>query len=106
MRFFEHAGAEETLMNALIVMGITFAALIALFLLVKGFTFMLGLFARKRQPQENEEPASEQDEAFSAGTLILKDVDEATTAMLMAIVADESGIPLERLIFRSIKLVK
>ena len=106
MRFFEHADAGETLMNALIVMGITFAVLIALFLLVKALTFILGLSARKKQPQENEAPAPVQGEAFSAGTLILKDVDEATAAMIMAIVADESGIPLERLVFRSIKLVK
>ena len=106
MRFFEHAGAGETLINALIVMGITFAVLVALFLLVKAFTFVLGLFARKKLPQENDAPAPERGDAFSAGTLILKDVDEATAAMIMAIVADESGIPLERLIFRSIKLVK
>ena len=106
MRLFEHAGAGETLMNALTVMSITFAALIALFLLVKALTIALGVFARKKQPQENEMPAPEQGDAFSAGTLVLKDVDEATAAMLMAIVADESGIPPERLVFRSIKLVK
>jgi len=106
MRLFEHAGAGETLMNAFIVMGITFAALIALFLLVKALTFVLGLFARKKQPQENKAPAPEQGCAFSAGTLVLKDVDEATAAMIMAIVADKTGIALERLVFRSIMLVK
>ena len=103
MRFFEYAGAGETLINALIVMGITFAVLIALFLVVKAFTLILGLFAWRKK---KEEPAPEQEDAFSAGMLILKNVDEATAAMIMAIVADESGIPLERLIFRSIKLVK
>ena len=105
MRFFEHAGVGETLMNALIVMGITFAALVALFLLVKAFTFALGFFARKKRP-ENPEDDDNRKEAVSAGALTLKDVDEAAAAMIMAIVADESGIPLERLVFRSIKLVK
>jgi len=101
MRLFEYAGPGETLKNALIVMGITFAVLGALFLLVKAFTLMLGRFVRKPQP----EPEVIEEE-FSAGTLVLKDVDEATAAMIMAIVSDESGIPLERLIFRSIKLIE
>jgi len=102
MRLFEYAGPGETLKNALIVMGITFAVLGSLFLLVKAFTFMLGHFVRKPQP----EPEMIKEEEFSAGTLVLKGVDEATAAIIMAIVSDESGIPLERLIFRSIKLIE
>ena len=106
MRFFEYAGAGETLKDALLVMGITFAALGALFLVVKAFTLLLGRFVRKQLPETNAATETDTPAAFSAGTLILKDVDEATAAMIMAIVSDESGIPLERLIFRSIKLVK
>jgi len=115
MEFFECASAGETLMNALIVISITFAALIALYLLVKAFTYVLGLFIGKKpqaylEAPESVEPAelcgSQNDGGeFSAGTLVLKNTDEKTAAMLMAIVADEAGLPLERLIFRSIKLV-
>jgi len=38
--------------------------------------------------------------------LKLKNCDEKTAAMIMAIVADDSGIPLEELVFKSIKLVE
>ena len=39
----------------------------------------------------------------SQGTLELDGVDEPTAAVIMAIVSDESGIPLNRLLFKSIK---
>ena len=39
----------------------------------------------------------------SQGTLELDSVDEPTAAVIMAIVSDESGIPLNRLLFKSIK---
>lgn len=39
----------------------------------------------------------------SAGSLDLVDVDEKTAAVIMAIVSKESGIPLNRLSFKSIK---
>lgn len=39
----------------------------------------------------------------SAGKLDLVDVDEKTAAVIMAIVSKESGIPLNRLSFKSIK---
>lgn len=42
----------------------------------------------------------------SAGSLDLVDVDESTAAVIMAIVSNESGIPLNRLAFKSIKLME
>ena len=42
----------------------------------------------------------------SAGKLDLVDVDESTAAIIMAIVSDQSGIPLNRLNFKSIKKVE
>lgn len=42
----------------------------------------------------------------SAGSLDLVDVDESTAAVIMAIVSEESGIPLNRLSFKSIKKVE
>ena len=46
------------------------------------------------------------EEEFSSGTLKLKGCDEKTAAMIMAIVADDTGIPLSELVFKSIKLVE
>lgn len=41
----------------------------------------------------------------SQGTLDLDGVDEPTAAVIMAIVSDESGVPLNRLLFKSIKKI-
>ena len=41
----------------------------------------------------------------SAGSLELVDVDEPTAAVIMAIVSNKSGVPLNRLMFKSIKKV-
>jgi len=113
MRFFEHASAGETLMNALTVLTITFIVLIMLFFIMNLFSLVLGSLAQKPAPKEDAAvslepvlPVVQDDNVFAAGTLTLKDIDEATAAMVMAIVSDKSGISLERLIFRSIKLIK
>lgn len=42
-------------------------------------------------------------DTLSQGSLVLEGVDEPTAAVIMAIVSDESGIPLNRLLFKSIK---
>lgn len=53
---------------------------------------------------QEEAPAEKQPEIF-AGELSLIDVDEKTAACIMAIVADETKIPLNQLIFKSIRAV-
>ena len=45
-------------------------------------------------------------ETCSAGQLDLYDADEKTAAVIMAIVSHESGIPLNRLQFKSIKAIE
>lgn len=45
-------------------------------------------------------------ESASAGDLDLHNVDEKTAAVIMAIVSNESGIPLNRLLFKSIKAIE
>ena len=47
--------------------------------------------------------ASDEPTPVQQGTLELDGVDEPTAAVIMAIVSDESGIPLNRLLFKSIK---
>ena len=56
-------------------------------------------------PDTTAAPAAPE-EVFSSGSLKLKNCDEKPAAMIMAIVADDSGIPLEELVFKSIKLVE
>ena len=51
-------------------------------------------------------PAPASEEEFSSGTLKLKGCDEKTAAMIMAIVSDNTGIPLSELVFKSITLVE
>ena len=46
------------------------------------------------------------DEKQTAGQLDLYKTDEKTAAVIMAIVSKESGIPLNRLSFKSIKLIE
>ena len=41
--------------------------------------------------------------AYAPGSIQLIDVDEPTAAVVMALVSNQSGIPLERLSFKSIK---
>ena len=41
-----------------------------------------------------------------ADTVLLENVEEKEAAIIMAIVSDKSGIPLERLAFKSIKLME
>ena len=41
--------------------------------------------------------------AYAAGSVQLIDVDEPTAAVVMALVSNQSGIPLERLSFKSIR---
>ena len=110
MLFFENAGALQTMLDATITMIITFAALVSLFFVTKAYSYLVVLYCKKQRREDfisantyYEEDETQDNGDFSSGTLVLKEVDEPTAAMIMAIVSDESGIPLERLIFRSIK---
>ncbi|MBE6110277.1 MAG: hypothetical protein E7194_07650 [Erysipelotrichaceae bacterium] len=51
------------------------------------------------EPEEQPVKAHE----IYGGEIALYDVDEKTAACIMAIVSDSSGIPLDHLIFRSIR---
>lgn len=48
-------------------------------------------------------PAAAAPVAYAAGSVQLIDVDEPTAAVVMALVSNQSGIPLERLSFKSIR---
>ncbi len=90
--------------------------LLALCFIIKLFSFALGAISNKKiakpipapiiEPVPTEQPASIVEDDFSSGNLKLREVDEPTAAMIMAIVSDESGIPLSELCFKSIKLIR
>ncbi|NLK86428.1 MAG: OadG family protein [Clostridiaceae bacterium] len=106
----------ESLNVALICLVIVFAVLAALYFMISILSKALAGAGKKDEAVAADgvrvnDPVSEWIEAeeqtaaaadYSAGELKLKNVDEKTAAMIMAIVSHESGIPLNELVFRSI----
>lgn len=110
-------GTSEMLMNAGIVMLVVFGVLFIMYILISIAGKILATATKDSGKPESKTagaiaapvaaaaaPAAE--EEFSSGTLKLKGCDEKTAAMIMAIVADDTGIPLSELVFKSIKLVE
>lgn len=107
---------SESLLVALFCMAVVFGVLAALFLLIRLFSASFGVLNKKKLetissvtstsevPVVNHVSQNEGKE-LSSSTLKLVNVDEPTAAMIMAIVSDESGIPLSELCFKSIKLI-
>ena len=88
-------------------------ALLAIFIMI--LSKIIGAFTKKKKAAEpgiTVTPALEAENTAPApaadydGSPNLINVDEPTAACIMAIVSDRSGIPLERLRFRSIKLLE
>ncbi len=103
--------ASDTAIVAILGYGVVFVGLIALMLVV----ILLGkaFSGKKKAPVAAEPVPAPVVEApaapvapGSAGELKLHDVDPKTAAMLMAIVADKLGKPLNELRFTSIREVK
>lgn len=94
---------SESILVAMFCLSVVFSVLITLFAIIRIFSFAVSAFSKKSADLPSSELVAE--EEFSSGTLKTKDVDEQTAAMIMAIVSDESGIPLSELIFKSIKKV-
>lgn len=87
-------------------------SLIALF--IKILSKVINRFTNKEKADntvntvipDSVNPGSPLPDTQSEGTIDLVDVDEPTAACIMAIVSNESGIPLNRLSFKSIKLLE
>ncbi len=103
--------ADATIV-ALLGYGVVFVGLIALMIVViligKIFVARSKKQAAKTEviPEVVAPEAPEEVAPGAAGTLKLHDVEPKTAAMLMAIVADKLGKPLNELRFTSIKEVK
>ncbi len=107
-------GTSEMFMNAGIVILVVFGVLFIMYVLISLAGKILAS-ATKGEKKPEAKPAvaaapaaapAAAEEEFSSGTLKLKGCDEKTAAMIMAIVADDTGIPLSELVFKSIKLVE
>lgn len=107
---------SQSVLVALFCITVVFAVLAVLYIIIRLFSVAIGSISVGRtRPVSSSTPTSEtsimktvpqkESEIFSSGTLKLKDVDEPTAAMIMAIVSDESGIPLSKLCFKSIRLI-
>ena len=110
-----HLSTSEMLLNAGIVILVVFAVLFLMYILIslsgkiiQGITNLGAKEEPAKAAPAVAAPAAPAapEEVFSSGSLKLKNCDEKTAAMIMAIVADDSGIPLEELVFKSIKLVE
>ena len=108
----QHLTTAEMLMNAGIVILVVFVVLLLMYILISISGKIIQAIAKigsKEEPAKAPAAApaaAASEEVFSSGSLKLKNCDEKTAAMIMAIVADDSGIPLEELVFKSIKLVE
>lgn len=126
--FNELYGSEMTIGRALLISLVGFAlvfmilGVIALF--VKGQGSIFDLLEAKRKKKQaaalTGAPAAESDPASAApaaagtplpetesqGQLTLIDVSEEEAVLIMAIVANRAGVPLNRLQFHSIKLLE
>ena len=106
---------SEAFLDAFTVILVVFGVLFIMFVLISlsGKIFASASSVKKEEPKA--EPAAAPavaaapaapEEEFSSGTLKLKGCDEKTAAMIMAIVSDNTGIPLSELVFKSITLVE
>lgn len=107
-------GIGDGLLYSLLGLLVVFFALFLLMCIIK----LMWVFEKKEQPAAPATapaPAAVPAPAPAAapapapgcaGELKLYDTDDRTAAMIMAIVADETGIPINELRFKSIREVK
>lgn len=105
----ETIGVADALVAAILGYAVVFVGLILLMIVV----ILLGKAMVKAAKTKKEAPvaapvvaADEATAPGSAGEVKLFDVPDRTAAMLMAIVAEKTGRPLNELRFKSIKEVK
>ena len=115
----QHLSTGEMFMNAGIVILVVFGVLLLMYILISISGKIIQAITKAGSKKEPEKApaaapaaapavaaAAASEEVFSSGSLKLKNCDEKTAARIMAIVADDTGIPLNELVFKSIKLVE
>lgn len=101
----------ESVVTAMFTLSLVFVVLAILYFMVMMLSAVLGIRSG-RKPAKGVALTGQEKENWctdtgytSSGELKLKNVDEKTAAMIMAIVSDESQIPLSELCFKSITAV-
>ena len=114
MALFEHMSLGYSLMVSVFGIAVVFVALVAINTMIKGLAALVR-YIEKRQGVSSVEAAPSVGASPSLGAarfvpapgamgeIDLYDVDDESAGMLMAIVADEIGAPLNTLRFISIK---
>lgn len=109
----EHMGFGESVLLSVVGIALVFAVLIILSLFIRLLSVVVR--AAERTPAAKPSPTAPaaapvaaippQGDVVpgSAGDILLHNVDDPTAAMVMAIVADELRLPLNELVFRSIR---
>ena len=92
----------ESLPVAAVVIAMVFAVLVCLYAIIKAFSLGISAIGGRKKAPQVESPSMVKPD-LSSGELRLYNVDERTAAMIMAIVSDESGIPLSELVFKTIR---
>jgi len=101
----------DSLIISVFGLSIVFVALILLSLFLKILSYVINALIPGKKPDLNVKndiqhtPVNNNEKDFSAGELKLINVDERTAAMIMAIVSDETKIPLSELRFKTIKAI-
>lgn len=107
---FEINGAKDVLLISCIGLAVVFAVLVLLMFIIKLVAAVTSSKNKETAPASTVEntasPAEQKKAAGSCGDICLYDVPDKTAAMIMAIVADQLGEPLNTLRFISIKEVK
>lgn len=84
--------------------------LIALVIILMAYTYISKAVRGKKAPAAPEQPSTPEvtksETPIAQNGLELVGTDEKTAAIIMAIVSEKSGIPLNRLSFKSIKLME
>lgn len=103
----------ESVVVAMFTLSLVFVVLAILYAIVMILSAVLGNKLGKKAVAEKTVALTETDKEdwdantgyATSGELKLKNVDEKTAAIIMAIVSDESQIPLSELCFKSITAI-
>lgn len=114
----EHMGFGESIVFSLVGIALVFAVLVVLSLFIRALSAIIRAAERPRKAPapataapaipaddsvQNVQPLDDDLVPGAAGDILLHNVDDPTAAMVMAIVADELRLPLNELVFRSIR---
>lgn len=105
-----YIGISDALISSLVGFSIVFAVLFVLIAFIKLLSLAVSAASKKNnkasETKEKITDAASEQARGSCGSVKLFGVPEKTAAMLMAIVADKTGLPLNQLRFISIREIK